>query len=125
MNVTTNDKNLVLDLTLSAQEAVLDIDLFEDDTILDMSLYPNYMVTPMKVIVQTPHVDVKLEIGTVLCNGGGYPEYEGPYIAVPKTTEQVFETYHREMVGNFTVREITYVEEPNSAGGITAIIGEV
>lgn len=124
MNITTNDENLSLDLTLSAQEAVLDVDLFEDDMILDVSLYPDLVVTPMNVMVQTPHVDVKLEIGTVLCNGGGYPEYEGPYIAVPKTTEQVFETYHREMQGNFIVREITYIEEPNSAGGITAIIGE-
>ena len=125
MNITTNNENLILDLTLSAQEAVLDIDLFEDDTILDMSLYPNLLVTPMKAMVQTPHVDINLEIGTVLCNGGGYPDYEGPYIAVPKTTEQVFNTYHREMQGNFIVREITYIEQPNSAGGITAIIGEV
>ena len=125
MKITTNDENLVLDLTLSAQEAVLDIDLFEADTILDMSLYPEVQTVHMNASVQTPHVDLKLEIGTVLCNGGGYPDYEGPYIAVPKTTEQVFETYHREMQGNFTVREITYIEEPNSAGGITAIIGEV
>ena len=125
MKITTNDENLVLDLTLSAQETVLDIDLFEADTILDMSLYPEVQTVHMNVSVQTPHVDLQLEIGTVLCNGGGYPDYEGPYIAVPKTTEQVFHTYHREMQGDFTVREITYIEELNSAGGITAIIGEV
>ena len=125
MNVTTNDENLVLDLTLSAQEVVLDVDLFEADTILDISLYPDVLTTRMRASVQTPHVDLKLEIGTVLCNGGGYPDYEGPYIAVPKTTEQVFHTYHREMQDNFTVREIAYIEQSNSAGGITAIIGEV
>lgn len=125
MKITTNDENLVLDLTLSAQEAVLDIDLFEADTILDMSLYPDVQTVNMNVTVQTPHVDLQLEIGTVLCNGGGYPDYEGPYIAVPKTTEQTFSTYHREMQENFVVREILYREVPNEAGGITAIIGEV
>ncbi len=51
MNVTTNDENLSLDLTLSAQEAVLDIDLFEDDMILDVSLYPDLVVTPMNIFL--------------------------------------------------------------------------
>ena len=125
MNLTTNDENLVLDLTLSAQDTVLDIDLFEEDTILDISLYPNILTTHLNAMVQTPHVDLKLEIGTVLCNGGGYPEYEGPYIAVPKVVEQTFGTYHREMREDFKVKEITYLETANVGGGITATIGEL
>lgn len=122
MNLTTNDEKLVLDLKLSAQETVLDIDLFEDDQILDISLYPNIIRTHMNVMVQTPHIDLTLEIGTVLCNGGEYPVYQGPYVAVPKVAEQEFETKYKSMIDNFTVLEIPYQEVSNPQGGETVII---
>ena len=50
-----------------------------------------------------------------------YEEYTGSYIAIPKVTEQIFNTHSKLMRDDFTVKEIPY-EETHNAHGITAVI---
>lgn len=69
-------------------------------------------------------LNINLDIGTVVV-GKDYPEYEGPYIAVPKVTDQIFETKKRSMEENFVVTKITHLETPNAGGGLTVTIGEI
>lgn len=51
-----------------------------------------------------------------------YPDYEGPYEAFPRFSEQGFETSERVMHDDFTVHAIKYTEAPNDSG-ITVTIG--
>ena len=50
-----------------------------------------------------------------------YDEYTGAYIAIPKTTEQYFNTKNKLLKEDFKVEEIPY-EETHNAYGITAVI---
>lgn len=69
-------------------------------------------------------LNIDLDIGTVVV-GKDYPEYEGPYTAVPKVTDQIFETKKRSMEEDFVVTKITHLETPNAGGGLTVTIGEI
>ena len=100
------EENLVLDTDLITEE-VLDVEAFVD---LETDL---------------PHTEIELEIGTVLCDGGGYPEYRGPYEATPKVTDQIFNTDHTSMLEDFKVNKITYLRNINESGGYTVTIGEI
>ncbi len=74
-------------------------------------------------LLEEPEITFGIDIGTVVI-GGGYPTYDGPYEAVPKVTEQIFETKKKSLEDDFTVKEITYLETPNIGGGFTVVIGE-
>lgn len=67
---------------------------------------------------------LKTNLG-VVTRGDGYPEYDGPYEAIPKVSEQVFETKKKSMEDDFTVKEITYLKTPNASGGYTLTIGDI
>lgn len=47
--------------------------------------------------------------------------YEGPYIATPATKRQYFHTKHKDMMDDFTVREIPYAETSNEHGTTVVI----
>ena len=51
------------------------------------------------------------------------PDYEGLYEAIPSGEDQTFSMINKTTRENFIVKSIPYEEVPNSAGGITAIIG--
>lgn len=74
-------------------------------------------------LLENPEVTFSLDLGTTII-GGGYPTYEGPYEAIPKVSEQIFETKKKSLEDDFTVKEITYLETPNIGGGFTVVIGE-
>ena len=47
--------------------------------------------------------------------------YEGPYLVIPKTSEQVLETKHKNMRDDVTVTEIPYAETSNVYGTTVVI----
>ena len=49
------------------------------------------------------------------------PQYAGPYMVIPKRTEQTLDTDQKIMRADVTVKEIPY-EETHNAHGITAVI---
>lgn len=49
--------------------------------------------------------------------------YSGTYDVVPKTNEQILDTYDRHMDENLTIRAIPYAEVTNNSGGKTVSIG--
>ena len=70
--------------------------------------------------------ETEFEVGTVISSGGGgYPQYAGPYTAVPKVIDQTFPTDKTSMEDNFVVQKITYLETANVGGGLTVTIGEL
>lgn len=51
------------------------------------------------------------------------PDYDGEYEARALFSEQVFETAHKRMRNDFTVRAINYTEAPNEYGTTLTIGG--
>ena len=72
-------------------------------------------------LLEEPDITFGIDIGTVII-GGEYPTYYGPYEAVPKVEDQIFETKKKSMEENFTVTKIPYQEVSNPQGGETVII---
>ena len=104
---------------------VLQGEVVETD-IIDAVLVPIDNAATAKVQTIMPVLDAKAEIGTVIEGGGEYPFYEGPYETVSKCfRDQSFPTNRKAMTSDFLVKEITYLEAPNTAGGITVTIGEL
>lgn len=66
-------------------------------------------------------INTGLNLGTVI-NRTDLPEYEGPYVAIPKVQSQIFDTNSKAMKKDFTVLEIPYQEVSNPQGGETVII---
>ena len=54
-----------------------------------------------------------------------YPSFSGPYEAIPKVNEQVFQTKNTSMEDDFTVKEITFLRTINESGGYTVTIGDI
>lgn len=48
--------------------------------------------------------------------------YEGEYIIIPKTTEQVLETKYKNMRDNVVVKEVPYQETANDYGVTVSIV---
>lgn len=117
------EENLVLDADLITEE-VLDVDFPEGYT-LDVVLFDVTDEAFVDLETDLPHTEIELEIGTVLCDGGGYPEYQGPYEATPKVTDQIFNTDHTSMLEDFKVNKITYLRNINESGGYTVTIGDI
>ena len=110
----------------------LEIELNDSPT-LDIDL--NYTCGYLEVELEDfPALEVELEDSQILDidfdisfggTGDKYPSYEGPYTAIPKVSDQEFNTLKTSMEDNFKVQKITYLETPNLAGGLTVVIGEV
>lgn len=64
-----------------------------------------------------------IEAGKINIIHSDLPDYEGVYEAIPSGEEQSFSMINKTTRENFIVRAIPYAEVPNSAGGLTAIIG--
>lgn len=57
-------------------------------------------------------------------SGGDHtPYYEGEYVVIPASSEQVLETAGLKMHDDVTVEEIPYAEVSNPQGGYTVTIG--
>lgn len=52
------------------------------------------------------------------------PNYEGEYVVIPKTVQQVLETNEKSMEKDLTVKAIPYSETANASGGKTVTIGD-
>ena len=62
------------------------------------------------------------EIYRASSNGSDLPNYDGDYIVIPKTSEQVLQTAQKVMLENIVVKEVPYYETSNTAGGNTVYI---
>lgn len=59
---------------------------------------------------------------TILKGGGSsYPVFEGPYVVIPKTEDQVLATNKHVMTDDVTVKEIPYAEVSNVYGTTVTI----
>ena len=55
--------------------------------------------------------------------GGIYPYYEGEYVVIPKSYEQMLDTDYKVMQDDVTVEKIPYSSVENIQGGLTITIG--
>lgn len=117
------DEVLFLDTELLAED-IFDLD-FLDEYFLDVELFSVSDEAFVDLETLSQNIELELEIGTVINGGGHYPLYPGPYVAIPKVREQNFDTDHKELIQDFKVKEITYLEVLNASGGLTVTIGEV
>ena len=109
---------------LLTEESPLNAVLLDGNKYVEVTLYDEDIVGNIELETTNSQQDVAFDIGTVLYSDG-YPLYDGPYEAVPKITEQNFETQNKSLIRDFKVKEITYLEVLNAAGGFTATIGEI
>lgn len=98
--------------------------LLDGDNYIKITLYDEDEVGNIELETSNSEIETTFDIGTVLYSDG-FPLYEGPYVAVPRVVDQDFETNHKSLIKDFKVKEITYLETSNAAGGITATIGEL
>lgn len=77
----------------------------------------------LKIRLQEPQEVLKVNLG-VITKGEGYPDYQGPYEAIPKVTDQIFLTNKKSMNDDFTVKQITFLRIFNESGGYTVTIGD-
>lgn len=66
---------------------------------------------------------VELEVEEKIVFGGGYAEYEGPYIATPKFRIQTLQTNDKHMNDDITIEAIEVSRTTNPSGGKTVYIG--
>jgi len=78
----------------------------------------------LKVHLQEPKEVLKVNLG-IITKGEGYPDYKGPYEAIPKVTDQVFPTNKKSMNNDFMVKQITFQRTYNESGGYTVTIGDI
>lgn len=52
-----------------------------------------------------------------------HEKYEGTYIVIPQSKEQVLPTSNKYLIDDVTIKEIPYYEVSNDAGGKTITIG--
>ena len=99
------------------EESPLNAVLLDGNKYVEVTLYDEDIVGNIELETTNSQQDVAFDIGTVLYSDG-YPLYEGPYVAVPKITEQNFETQNKSLTRDFKVKEITYLEVLNAAGDL-------
>ena len=73
----------------------------------DLLAFPDEMETAVKAIT----------------GGSGGEVYEGSYIVIPNTAEQILFTAGKTMLSDIKIVEIPYAEVSNNTGGITVTIG--
>ena len=73
--------------------------------------------------IKSSTILTSVEAGKIDIIHSDLPDYVGLYEAIPSGDEQIFSMVNKTTRENFIVRAIPYEEVPNSAGGITAIIG--
>ena len=70
--------------------------------------------------------DIVLDYDMQVVYGGSggdkYPDYEGEYVVIPTTQEQVLSTRKTSMRDDLTIKEIPFQETPNLGGGTTVNI---
>lgn len=115
------EETLFLDMELFTED-VFDLD-FPEEYFLNVELISVDDEAFVDLEAQVQNLELELEIGTAI-EGEGYPLYSGPYEAVPKVTEQTFDTDHKSLLDDFVVREITFLRTINESGGYTVTIGD-
>ena len=65
----------------------------------------------------------KAEFKGVVLSVNGEEPYKGSYSATPKVEQQVFETRHKFMEDDFSVKAIPFYDVSNTSGGKTIYIG--
>lgn len=80
--------------------------------------------SPIKLKVKDESkVSLAVEEQIIFGGGGDYEDYDGPYTAVPRFVNQVFDTMDKHMVDDFTVEAIEVSRTSNPSGGKTVYIG--
>ena len=77
----------------------------------------------IKGVVASKTVVADTKPGRIIVNHVTWDLYEGPYVITPTIEPQSFLTDHLRVDRNLSVLGISYYEEENEAGGITAYIG--
>ena len=71
--------------------------------------------------IPTTH-EYTLNVSETITTGGALPDYEGPYVIVPKTSATILETDNKSMRDNVVVKKIPYSVVTNPSGGRTITI---
>ena len=79
------------------------------------------MIEYVPITLELVEQEKAIELFFTEITAATYDDYLGPYIAIPKVTEQIFNTKNKLMTDDFTVTEIPY-EETHNEHGITAVI---
>ena len=79
------------------------------------------MVIDIELLTTPKVIELDLELGTIVYEGGG-PPYEGEYDVTPKINEQKLKTKGKTMKKDVTVYSIPYSEVSNPEGGETVNI---
>ena len=121
INIDTNPKQELVNVSLNNINQKLDVELFEE-----IALDTELNVTSQSLLcgLSENALDLDVEMcGSNIGAGGKYPTYKGPYIINPRKKEQILETDQKNMKDNIVIKPIYYTETSNIVGGYTAIIG--